>query len=48
MKNKTYRLMDISNKRIIIFGDGIFDETSIYEAQKKIPPRVKAQETILP
>jgi hypothetical protein len=32
-KSKTYTLMDKSNRRIIIFQDVIFDESSIYDAQ---------------
>jgi len=31
-KSKAYRLMDKSNRRIIIFQDAIFDESSIYDA----------------
>jgi hypothetical protein len=36
-KSKTYGLMDKSNKRIIIFQDVIFDQSSIYDAQMHCP-----------
>jgi hypothetical protein len=40
---KTYRLMDKSNRRVIIFRDVIFDESSIYDAQMHCPSSMKVQ-----
>jgi hypothetical protein len=42
-KSKTYRLMDKSNKRIIISRDVLFDESSIYDAQMHCPSSMKVQ-----
>jgi hypothetical protein len=33
--------MDISNRRIIISKDVIFDEIPTYDAQKRIPPSLE-------
>jgi hypothetical protein len=43
-KSKAYRLMDRSNRRIIVFQDVIFDESSIYDAQMHCPSSMEVQE----
>jgi hypothetical protein len=40
-KSKTYRLMDKSNRRIIISRDVLFDESSIYDGQMYCPSSMK-------
>jgi hypothetical protein len=45
-ESKAYKLMDISNRRIIISRDVIFDETPTYDAQKIIPPSLKHKKMI--
>ncbi len=42
-ESKTCRLMDKSNRRIIISQDVIFDESSIYDAQMHCPSNMKVQ-----
>jgi len=43
-KSKANRLMDKSNRRIIIFQDVKFDESSIYDAQMHCPSNMEVQE----
>jgi len=45
-ESKAYKLMDISNRRIIISRDVIFDEIPTYDARKTIPPSLEHKKMI--